>query len=55
VPVVILTSSKENKDINRAYELGVNSYLIKPVGIRLRQGRNNRRRSADGIDWRDVL
>jgi len=31
LPVVVLTSSKENKDINRAYDLGVNSYLIKPV------------------------
>jgi CheY-like chemotaxis protein len=31
LPVVVLTSSKENKDVNRAYDLGVNSYLIKPV------------------------
>jgi CheY-like chemotaxis protein len=30
-PVVILTSSKETVDINRAYEIGVNSYLLKPV------------------------
>lgn len=29
--VVILTSSREIVDINRAYELGVNSYLVKPV------------------------
>lgn len=29
--VVVLTSSKENIDINRAYELGANSYLVKPV------------------------
>jgi CheY-like chemotaxis protein len=28
--VVILTSSKESRDINRAHELGVNSYLVKP-------------------------
>ena len=33
VPVVVLTSSKESADINRAYELGVNSYLVKPVGF----------------------
>lgn len=31
VPIIILTSSKESSDIARAYELGANSYLIKPV------------------------
>ena len=33
VPVVMLTSSKESSDINRAYDLGANSYLVKPVGF----------------------
>jgi CheY-like chemotaxis protein len=33
VPVIVLTSSKEMRDINRAYELGANSYLVKPVGF----------------------
>lgn len=31
LPVVILTSSTEDPDINKAYELGVNSYVVKPV------------------------
>jgi CheY-like chemotaxis protein len=31
LPVVILTSSGETPDLERAYDLGVNSYLIKPV------------------------
>ena len=33
VPVVILSSSNHDVDLTRAYELGVNSYLIKPVGF----------------------
>jgi CheY-like chemotaxis protein len=33
VPVIVLTSSKETTDINVAYELGANSYLVKPVGF----------------------
>ena len=31
VPFVILTTSRENADINTAYDLGVNSYIVKPV------------------------
>jgi two-component system response regulator len=31
LPVVILTSSRERKDIINAYNLGVNSYVVKPV------------------------
>ena len=31
IPVVVLTSSNEDPDINKCYELGVNSYIVKPV------------------------
>jgi CheY-like chemotaxis protein len=31
--VVIFTSSKHDQDVNNAYELGANSYLVKPVGF----------------------
>lgn len=33
LPVVVLTSSREHVDVNRAYELGANSYLVKPVAF----------------------
>jgi two-component system response regulator len=31
LPIVVLTSSREEPDIAAAYELGVNSYIVKPV------------------------
>ena len=33
VPVVVLTSSREDPDISRCYALGVNSYIVKPVAF----------------------
>lgn len=33
LPVVVLTTSKETTDIHKAYDLGVNSYLVKPVSF----------------------
>ncbi len=31
IPVVMLTSSREEPDLMRAYEMGVNAYVVKPV------------------------
>ena len=31
IPVVMITSSTEDPDIKAAYELGVNSYIVKPI------------------------
>jgi two-component system, response regulator len=33
IPVVIMTSSREQADIDRCYELGANSYVVKPIGF----------------------
>lgn len=34
MPVVMLTSSREEQDLVRSYKLGVNAYVVKPVGFR---------------------
>lgn len=34
VPVVMLTSSKEERDLLRSYKLGVNAYVVKPVDFK---------------------
>lgn len=31
IPVIVLTSSQEHQDVRRCYDLGVNSYVVKPV------------------------
>lgn len=33
LPVIILTSSRDPQEVNRAYELGCNSYLVKPTAF----------------------
>jgi CheY-like chemotaxis protein len=33
IPVVVLTSSNQTLDINQAYEMGANSYLVKPANF----------------------
>ncbi len=34
MPVVMLTTSREEKDLIRSYALGVNAYVVKPVGFK---------------------
>jgi CheY-like chemotaxis protein len=34
IPVVMLTSSREEADLVKSYQLGVNAYVVKPVGFK---------------------
>jgi len=52
LPVVMLTSSRQSHDVNRAYDLGANSYLVKPVefeGLEVMLGTIN----TYWIDWNE--
>lgn len=33
IPIVVLTSSRQERDLVRSYDLGVNAYVVKPVGF----------------------
>lgn len=33
IPVVVMTSSQENRDLDECYELGANSYVVKPINF----------------------
>jgi two-component system response regulator len=33
IPIIVLTSSNEDPDVDECYALGVNSYIVKPVGF----------------------
>ncbi len=51
IPIVILTTSKEEEDILRSYDLGVNSYITKPVTF---QGLVDAMRTI-GRYWLDIV
>ncbi len=33
LPIVMLTSSREEKDLNKIYEIGINAYVVKPLNF----------------------
>lgn len=47
IPVVVLTSSREDRDLDEAYRLGTNSYIVKPVDF----AQFNRAVNQIGMYW----
>ncbi len=35
LPIVMLTSSREEQDLKKCYDLGVNAYVVKPINSRI--------------------
>ena len=50
IPVIVLSSSKEDRDVERCYEMGLNSYVVKPVDF----GRFTETVQRIGTYWLDT-
>ena len=50
IPVVVLTSSSQGRDVSEAYQFGVNSYVVKPVEF----GQYSKFLQSTGFYWTQV-